>query len=200
MTNNKVSTIDEYIAMFPPAIQELLQIMRTAIHKAAPKAEETISYQIPTFTLHGNLVHFAAFKHHIGFYPGADGIASFSEELSAYKGAKGSVQFPLDKPLPIALVTKIVKFRVQKNLEKAEAKKKSSPKPAHKSAKTSATNAAFASLSAPARRALEHKGINTVKLLSKYSEAEILQLHGIGPSSIPKLRAVLQQAGLHFRK
>lgn len=200
MTNNKASTIDEYIAMFPPAIQELLQTMRTAIHKAAPKAEETISYQIPTFTLHGNLVHFAAFKHHIGFYPGADGIASFSEELSAYKGAKGSVQFPLDKPLPIALVTKIVKFRVQKNLEKAEAKKKSSPKPAHKSAKTSATNTAFASLSAPARRALEHKGINTVKLLSKYSEAEILQLHGIGPSSIPKLRAVLQQAGLHFRK
>lgn len=116
--------IDEYIACFPPEIQEKLEKIRATIRKAAPKAEEAISYMIPTFKLHGNLVHFAAFKHHIGFYPGAAGIESFKEELSAYEISKGTVRFPLDQRIPFTLVSKIVKFRVQQNLDKAAAKGK----------------------------------------------------------------------------
>jgi len=116
--------IDEYIADFPPEIQEKLEKIRATIRKAAPKAEEAISYMIPTFKLHGNLVHFAAFKNHIGFYPGAAGIESFKEELSAYEISKGTVRFPLDQRIPFTLVSKIVKFRVQQNLDKAAAKGK----------------------------------------------------------------------------
>ena len=94
------------------------------IREAAPDAQETIKYQMPTFTLKGNLVHFAAFKKHIGFYPLPTGIEQFKDELSVYKGGKGSVQFPLGKPIPFDLISRIVKFRVQENLERAEAKRK----------------------------------------------------------------------------
>lgn len=118
------TTIDEYIASFPPEVQEKLETIRATIRKAAPKAEEAISYMIPTFRLHGNLVHFAAYKKHIGFYPGAGGIAAFEEELAGYETSKGTVQFPLEKRLPLTLITKIVKFRVQQNLDKAAAKAK----------------------------------------------------------------------------
>lgn len=117
-------SIDEYIAGFPKDIQEILERIRATIREAAPEAEEAIKYQIPTFTLNGNLVHFAAFKNHIGFYPAPAGIEEFKEELSAYKGAKGSVQFPLDKPIPFDLIGRIVRFRVKKNLEKPGAKGK----------------------------------------------------------------------------
>ena len=119
-----VRNIDEYIAGFPKDIQEILKELRVTIKKAAPEAAETINYAIPTFTLKGNLVHFAAYKNHIGFYPAPSGIVAFKKELSAYEGAKGSVQFPIDKPLPLALVTKIVRFRVKENLERAETKAK----------------------------------------------------------------------------
>jgi uncharacterized protein YdhG (YjbR/CyaY superfamily) len=115
--------IDGYIAAFPPEMQALLEQVRTTIRNAAPEAEETISYEIPTFKLHGNLVHFAAFKTHIGFYPTPSGIEAFKTALSKYKGAKGSVQYPLDKPLPLDLIAEIVKFRVKENLEKFELKK-----------------------------------------------------------------------------
>ncbi len=115
-------TIDEYIACFPPEIQEKLETIRATIRKAAPKAEEAISYMIPTFKLHGNLVHFAAYKNHIGFYPGSGGILAFKEELAGYETSKGTVQFPLDKRIPYGLITKIVKFRVAQNLDKAAAK------------------------------------------------------------------------------
>jgi uncharacterized protein YdhG (YjbR/CyaY superfamily) len=116
--------IDEYIAGFPPDVQAILQQVRMTIRAAAPDAEETISYQMPTFTLKGILVHFAGHKNHIGFYPTPSGIEKFKDELSAYKGAKGSVQFPLDKPIPLDLIAEIVRFRVRENLQKAEAKKK----------------------------------------------------------------------------
>ncbi len=119
---NKASTVDEYIAGFPKDIQELLQKVRACIRKAAPKTEETISYAIPTYRLNRNLVHFAAFKHHIGFYPGASGIAAFKKELSPYKGAKGSVQFPFDRPLPLGLIGRITKFRVKEDTLKAKVK------------------------------------------------------------------------------
>ena len=116
------TTIDEYIAAFPKNIQTLLEQMRATIWKAAPEAKEAISYGIPTFKLNGNLVHFAAFKNHIGFYPTPSGIEEFEKELSVYKQGKGSVQFPLDKPLPLALITRIVKYRTKKNTGKAKLK------------------------------------------------------------------------------
>ena len=116
--------IDEYIAGFPKEVQVILEGIRTTIRKAAPEAEEAIKYRMPTFTLKGNLVHFAAFKNHIGFYPIPTGIEAFKKELSQYKGGKGSVQFPLDKPIPFDLINRIVKFRVRENLEKAEARRK----------------------------------------------------------------------------
>jgi len=121
MKSTIAADIDEYIAGFPKDIQKLLQEMRATIHKAAPKAEEAIKYAIPTFVLNGNLVHFAAFKNHIGFYPAPTGIEAFKKELVAYKGSKGAIQFPLDRPLPLDLVSKIVKYRVAKNLEKVKA-------------------------------------------------------------------------------
>lgn len=124
-TNEAVTKdIDAYIASFPEDVRAILEKVRATIRKAAPGAEETISYRIPTFTLNGNLVHFAAFKNHIGFYPGPTGIEAFKEDLSAYEGAKGSVRFPLDKPIPLGLISKIVKFRVKESLEAAKAKGK----------------------------------------------------------------------------
>ena len=117
-------TIDEYIAGFPPDVQAILEKIRMTIREAAPDAEETIKYQMPTFTLQGNLVHFAAFKKHIGFYPVPTGIEAFKDELSVYQGGKGSVQFPMDKPIPFDLIGRIVKFRVKENLERAAAKGK----------------------------------------------------------------------------
>jgi uncharacterized protein YdhG (YjbR/CyaY superfamily) len=116
--------IDEYIAGFPRDIQELLEKIRMTIREAAPDAVEDIRYRMPTFTLKGNLVHFAAFKKHIGFYPAPRGIEAFKDELAVYEGAKGSVRFPLDKPIPFDLIRRIVRFRVEKDLERAETKGK----------------------------------------------------------------------------
>lgn len=117
--NLEYSTIDEYINLFPPEIQEILKTLRNVIKEAAPDSTEKISYQMPTFTLKGkNLIHFAAYKNHIGLYPTPNGIDSFKTELSVYKGGKGSVQFPIDKPLPYDLIIRIVKFRVGETLKK----------------------------------------------------------------------------------
>jgi len=114
-------SIDEYIGTFPEDIQKLLEEVRATIKAAAPNAEEKISYQMPTFFLNGNLIHFAAFKNHIGLYPTPSGTKAFKRELSIYQGAKGSVRLPIDKPLPLKLISRIVKFRVAENLKKAEA-------------------------------------------------------------------------------
>jgi uncharacterized protein YdhG (YjbR/CyaY superfamily) len=124
MKGSVARSIDEYIAGFPGDIQLMLKQVREAIRATAPKAEEAIKYGIPTFTLQGNLVHFAAFKNHIGFYPAPRAIEEFKKELSAYEGSKGTIKFPLDKRLPIPLIKRIVKFRVKENLERAKAKKK----------------------------------------------------------------------------
>jgi uncharacterized protein YdhG (YjbR/CyaY superfamily) len=113
---NAPGNIDQYIVSQPAYVQPILRKIRETIHKAAPDAEEAIKYQIPTFVQNGNLVHFAAFQNHIGFYPAPSGIATFRDELSRYKSAKGSVQFPLDQPIPYRLISKIVKFRVSENL------------------------------------------------------------------------------------
>lgn len=118
----KPKSIAEYIATFPPTVQMILEELRSAIKNAAPEAEETINYAIPTFVLNGNLVHFAAYKNHIGFYPAPSGIEAFKEELSEYPMAKGSVQFPIDQPLPVALISQIVAFRRSENLAKKKKK------------------------------------------------------------------------------
>ena len=117
----RFETIDEYIATFPKNVRDVLEELRVVINESAPKAEETISYGIPTFDLNGrHLVHFAAYKNHVGFYPTSSGIKAFRKELAPFKTSKGTVQFPLDKPIPLDLVKKIVKFRVKEN----ESKKK----------------------------------------------------------------------------
>lgn len=126
MEENKVTpqTIDEYIAQFPSEIQEILVMLRKVIKEAAPEAQEKISWGMPTFVLYGNLVHFAAFKNHIGLYPSPSGIDNFKDELSEYKGGKGSIQFPLKKPMPYELISKIVKLRAAENTKIAEDKLK----------------------------------------------------------------------------
>ena len=189
-STNKPETIDEYISLYPLEVQELLQKVRMVIKKAAPEAIEAIKYQLPTFVLNGNLVHFGAFKNHIGFYPAPSGISVFKQELSVYESGKGSIQFPMDGEIPYDLISKIVKFRVQENLEKVKTKTK----------KISANIDAFPdSLGAPAKRALENNGIKTLKQLSEYRESEILKFHGMGPSSLPKLREALLAVGLSFK-
>src|SRR5687768_8614532 len=124
MKSTHAENIDAYIAEFPKDTQKILKELRATIKKAAPKAEEAIKYAIPTFVLNGNLVHFAAYKTHIGFYPAPMGIEAFKKETAPYEAGKGTLQFPLDKPIPLALVTKIVKYRVKENLKKVTAKKK----------------------------------------------------------------------------
>lgn len=187
MIQNTAADIDSYIKDFPVATQVLLQQIRAAIRKAAPEAEEIISYAMPAYKLKGNLVYFAGYKNHIGFYPGADGIATFKKELAVYKNAKGSVQFPLDKPLPLELITRIVKFRTEQNLSKA--RKKIKP-----------DKGLFSRIAAPARRALTNAGITSLQQLAGYTQTEILALHGMGPSSVPKLHKALQEANLDFKK
>src|SRR6185295_13986724 len=124
MKSIQAENIDEYIAGFPKDIQKILEEVRATIRKAAPEAKEAIKYAMPTFVLNGNLVHFAAFKNHIGFYPAPSGIAPFKEELSAYEGGKGSIRFPLDQPIPYDLIRQVVEFRVTENQERAAAKGK----------------------------------------------------------------------------
>jgi uncharacterized protein YdhG (YjbR/CyaY superfamily) len=120
----EAKTIEEYILGCPEELQERLNKLRRTIREAAPDATEKISWRMPTFVLYGNLVHFAAFKKHIGFYPGASGIENFKEKISKYKNSKGAVQFPNDKPIPFELITEIVKFRVRENIKEYENKSK----------------------------------------------------------------------------
>jgi len=117
VSKSQFRNIDEYIAGFPENVRDILEELRQVIRQAAPQAEEAMRYGIPTFRLNGNLVHFAAFKNHIGFYPTPSAIETFKEELSPYKQAKGSVQFPIDKPMPYDLIQRIVKYRVEECLE-----------------------------------------------------------------------------------
>lgn len=127
MTNSKATTIDEYIAEFPETVQKQLEEIRALIKKTAPEAEEAIKYAIPTFILNGNLVHFAAFKNHIGLYPTPSGMVAFADELSKYKSGKGSVQFPLDELMPFDLIEKIVRFRVDEANARIKSKMKKLP-------------------------------------------------------------------------
>jgi uncharacterized protein YdhG (YjbR/CyaY superfamily) len=177
----KPANIDAYIAAFPTGVQKILEQVRHAVSKAAPGAEETISYGMPASRYKGRvIVYFAGYKNHIGLYATPSGHAAFAKELSKYKQGRGSVQFPLDKPMPLNLIARIVKFRVRQQAQKEVD--------------------FFAGLSAPARRALQINGIKTLKDLTKYTEAEILQFHGIGKTAIPTLQKALQEKGFNFSR
>jgi uncharacterized protein YdhG (YjbR/CyaY superfamily) len=151
------NTIDEFIAAFPKDMQDKLRKMRDTIRKAAPDATEAIKYGIPTFVLNGNLVHFSGYQHHIGFYPAPSGILEFRKELAGYESAKGSVRFPLDKPIPLTLVAQIVKFRVAENMAKKSktqelTKKASASKLAKSAAKKEAVRKVARKKSTPIKR------------------------------------------------
>ena len=166
--------VDEYIRSFPKPTQKLLHQLRRTIRNAAPGATETIKYGIPTFVLNGNLVHFGGFEHHVSFFPTPAAVDAFKGELSKYETSKGTIRFPADKPLPLALVRNIVLFRVAQ----------SSP---------------FHDLAAPAQRALEGAGIRSVKDLSKKTERQVSGLHGMGPGAMKKLMTLLRSEGLKFK-
>jgi uncharacterized protein YdhG (YjbR/CyaY superfamily) len=124
MQPDSFRNISDYISAFPPEIQILLEQVRSTVKKAAPDAQEVISYQMPAYKLNGILVYFAAYTKHIGFYPTGSGIAAFKDEISGYKGGKGTIQFPLDQPLPLDLIFRIVSYRVSENMAKVKSKKK----------------------------------------------------------------------------
>lgn len=123
MTSNKPGTVDEYLSAFPEDIQQILQQVRATIKRAAPGAEECIAYAMPAYKLNGPLVYFAGYKNHVGFYATPTGHEAFRKELSKYKEGKGSVQFPVDQPMPLKLIEKIVKFRMKENMQKVKVKK-----------------------------------------------------------------------------
>jgi uncharacterized protein YdhG (YjbR/CyaY superfamily) len=175
--------IDAYIKQFPDTTQTLLQQLRNCIAKAAPKATEVLSYGMPAFKTKSVLVYYAAYKNHIGFYPHTSPIKFFAKELAPYKTSKGAIQFPLDAPLPLTLIKTIVKFRLQE-----EALKENS------------VSHFTDGLSNPAKRALANANITSLKKLASFTEKEILKLHGIGPASLPVLRAKLMEANLSFKK
>lgn len=179
--------MDEYISCHPPKTGQLLKALRNVVLKAAPDAEEKIGYGMPAYKFHGMLLYFAAFRNHIGFYPMASAIKSFEEKLCRFRTSKGTIQFPLDRPLPVKLISEIVRFRVSENLEKA-------------SIKNSHAGRLPFNLPEPAKRALANNKITTLRILSGFTEAEILKLHGVGPSSILILRRALKTANLSFRK
>ncbi|GAB3178154.1 hypothetical protein GCM10027291_43160 [Telluribacter humicola] len=183
--------VDQYIAQFPSEVQVILQQIRALIKQAAPDAVESISYGIPAYYLNGRqFIYFAGYKKHVSLYPVPRQHEAFEQVLSEYKGGRGTAQFPLSKPLPLDLIAEIVKFRIQENQEKAT-KKKAAPKP---------SGDCFSLLAAPARRALANHGITTLPQLASLTEKEVLALHGMGKSSLPKLREALIGQGLDFRK
>lgn len=167
-------SVDEYIRSFPKPTQKLLKQMRRTIRRAAPEATEAIKYGIPTFVMNGNLVHFGGFENHVSFFPTGAPVEVFKRELSRYETSRGTIRFPLDKPLPLALIRKIVLFRVAQ----------ANP---------------FHELAAPAQRALTGAGINSIKQLSKRTERQTSELHGMGPGTLRMLRGILRRNGLKFR-
>ncbi len=181
METNKAKNVDEYLAVFPEDTRRALEQVRAVIKTAAPDATETISYDMPAYKLNGILVYFAGYQNHIGFYATPTGHAAFKKDLAPYKQGKGSVQFPLNQPMPLKLIARIVQFRVKENEEKEKAK-----------------SGFLHLLSGPARSALETAGITTLKKLGQHREKDILALHSVGKASLPVLRDALKKKGLSF--
>jgi uncharacterized protein YdhG (YjbR/CyaY superfamily) len=180
MKNPAPGNIDAYIGRFTPGVQKILERIRLTVREAAPGASETISYGMPAFKYKGNiLIYFAGYKNHIGLYATPSGHKAFEKELSKYKQGKGSVQFPIDKPMPLELISRIVKFRIQ-------LQENASDLPS--------------SLAAPVRRALVNNGIKTLRQLSKYTEPEVLKFLGVGDNAIQVLQNALREKGLNFKE
>lgn len=177
----KAHSVEAYIQGFPASTRKLLEQMRRTIRKEAPGASEKISYGIPTFFLNGNLVHFAGYEKHIGFYPGGAAIDTFKKEISGFESSRGTIRFPLDQPLPVQLIAKIVRARTARQT-------------------ADFVQEPFAKLAAPARRALKAAGITSAAKLSKFTESEVAGLHGIGPNALISLRNLLRSEGLRFKK
>ena len=214
MAKNSPNPIDLYIAEFPDNVQQQLQKLRKIILQTVPNAEEIISYKMPAYKVYECLVYFAGYKNHVGFYPTGSGIAAFEHELGNYKYSKGAVQFEIDKELPRDLIVRMVEYRLASAIAKHESKKVlKTCKKGHQFYKSSDCKSCpfceaenkpkdgfMASISAPARRALISKNINTLTDLAQHTEKEILDLHGIGPTAIPKLKVALKDVGLSFMK
>lgn len=214
MAQITLNSIDLYIAEFPANVQQQLQKLRKIILKTVPNAEEIISYKMPAYKVHECLVYFAGYKNHVGFYPTGSGIAAFEHELGNYKYSKGAVQFEIDKELPCDLIVRMVEYRLAKAIAKLESKKVlKTCKKGHRFYKSSdckscpvcevekTPNDGFmANISAPARRALVNQKIKNLTDLAQYTEKQILALHGIGPSVIPKLKVALKDLGLSFKE
>jgi uncharacterized protein YdhG (YjbR/CyaY superfamily) len=189
----KTENIDAYIARHPQDVRERLQQIRSTIRSAAPGAEEAIRYGMPTFVQEGTLVHFAAFSNHIGLYAFPTGIEAIRTIFEGYSMGKGSIQLPLNAPLPLDLIAEAVRWRVKANKEKARFKKE-------KKRGDGAAADFMAGISAPACRALTGAGITTLKKLSGWSEKELLRLHGFGKASLPFLRKALAAAGMQLKE
>jgi len=180
--------IDLYIQNFPEETKEKLNTIRVLIQKEVPNSIETFKYGMPTFDLFGNVVHFAGYKNHIGFYPTPSGLEAFKSEIKKFNNSKGAVQFHLDQPLPIELIRKIVKFRLKENIDSfIKGNKK-------------AFYFFIEGLSAPAQRALVSKNIMSIQALSNYSKTDILTFHGIGKTAIPILEKALIDNNLPFKE
>lgn len=205
--------VDQYISKFPQTVQDRLRALRHTILKAAPEAEEGMGYGMPAYKYAGPLVYFAAYKNHIGFYPVPSGIEAFKRELAPYAAAKGTARFPHDGPIPYKLIAKIVTFRLKENAGKAQKKKTAKTcSKGHRYYKTSdcpscpiceahkLSDTFVSGLGAPARRALDSHGIKDLKTLSSFTEEQLLALHGLGPSSLPKIKNALQAAGLALQQ
>lgn len=201
MKTTVARNIDEFISAFPAAVARKLTQLRRAVQRIAPAAEETICYGIPTFRLNGNILHFAAYPTHIGFYPGPGGIDAFAEDCVPYRTGKGTLQFRLDKPLPMALLRNIIKFRVMQQ-ELKVGKKVIVCKNGHRFTRTGScrtcptcaqeakkSDGYPAALAAPARRALAAAGIHNPADLKDWSEKDLLELHGVGQNAIKVLRS-----------
>jgi uncharacterized protein YdhG (YjbR/CyaY superfamily) len=212
MKERSTSVIDDYIASFPISTQKLLKQIRDTVAKAAPNASESIKYAMPTFEYFGNLVHFAAYKNHIGFYPSPSGLMAFQQEINAYPNSKGAVKFPLGKPLPLSLISKIVKFRLLENENKAKQKQKKSNKKNHLLYQDDHSDAAaiinkkstskekfMQVLPTSAQRALRNKKIISLQILANYTEQEVLLLNGVSQTSMFKLKAALSEVQLSFK-
>ena len=181
MRAEKPANVDAYIVPFPENIRKILERVRMTVIRAAPGAEETISYGMPAYRYKGRvIIYFAGYKNHIGVYATPLAHAAFQKELSGYKQGRGSVQFPLDQPMPLDLIKRMVQFRIKQQDEPL--------------------TDIFAGLSAPARRALQNNGIATLEDLARHTETEILSFHGIGKTAIPILQKALKEKKLKFQK
>ena len=179
--------IDEYILTFPDETQTKLNKLRSIIQKEVPNATETFKYAMPTYDLYGNLVHFAGYKNHIGFYPAPSGLKAFKDEITKYPNSKGAVQFLLDQELPVELIQKIIQFRMKENGE------------AFVRGNKKAVYFFIDGLSAPAQRALITNNITNLAELANFTLTEILSFHGIGKTAIPILEKAISDHNLTFK-